>query len=210
MVYDQDEGTVSVAGSPESKKGFAELAFAVTTADNLPEGMEPGLEATSFYDPVNFTFPYSAHVAQVEIDPATGEVELQKYFAVDDVGNVINPMIVEGQILGGIAQGAGQALWEHGIYDEDGQLLSGSMLSYAMPRADGFPMIEVDRQETPSPHNPLGVKGAGEMGTIAATVTISNAVLDALAPLGIGYLEMPLTAEKLRAAIVAASNGGGE
>ncbi|MGB8359781.1 MAG: xanthine dehydrogenase family protein molybdopterin-binding subunit [Acidimicrobiia bacterium] len=210
MVYDQDEGTVSVAGSPESKKGFAELAFAVTTADNLPEGMEPGLEATSFYDPVNFTFPYSAHVAQVEIDPATGEVELQKYFAVDDVGNVINPMIVEGQILGGIAQGAGQALWEHGIYDEDGQLLSGSMLSYAMPRADGFPMIEVDRQETPSPHNPLGVKGAGEMGTIASTVTISNAVLDALAPFGIRYLEMPLTAEKIRAAIVAASNGGGE
>ncbi len=127
----------------------------------------------------------------------------------DDVGNVINPMIVEGQIVGGIAQGIGQALWEHGIYDDDGQLLSGSMLSYAVPRADGFPSIDVDRIETPSPHNPLGVKGAGEMGTIAATVTVSNAVLDALAPLGVRHLNMPLTAEKLSDAIVAA-NGGGE
>jgi aerobic carbon-monoxide dehydrogenase large subunit len=209
MVYDQDEGAVYVAGSPDAKKTFAELAFAVTTADNLPEGMEPGLEETSFYDPVNFTFPYSAHVAQVEVDRETGEVQLQRYFAVDDVGNVINPLIVEGQILGGIAQGVGQALWEHGIYDEDGQLLSGSMLSYAIPRADAFPPISVDRIETPSPHNPLGVKGAGEMGTIAATVTVSNAVLDALAPLGIRHLNMPLTAEKISDAIVAA-NGGGE
>lgn len=209
MVYDQDEGAVYVAGSPGTKKSFAELAFAMTTANNLPEGMEPGLEETSFYDPVNFTFPYSAHVAQVEIDRETGEVEVQKYFAVDDVGNVINPMIVEGQILGGIAQGIGQALWEHGIYDDDGQLLSGSMLSYAVPRADGFPSIDVDRIETPSPHNPLGVKGAGEMGTIAATVTVSNAVLDALAPLGVRHLNMPLTAEKLSDAIIAA-NGGGE
>jgi carbon-monoxide dehydrogenase large subunit len=210
MVYDQDTGTISVAGSPESAKAFAELAFAVTTADNLPEGMEPGLDETSFYDPANFTFPASAHVAQVEIDPKTGEVEVQRYAAVDDVGNVINPLIVEGQILGGIVQGVGQALWEHGIYDEDGQLLSGSMLSYAVPRADGFPSIEVDRTETPSPHNPLGVKGAGEMGTIAGTATISNAVLDALAPLGVGYLDMPLSAEKIHNAIVAAGNGGGE
>jgi carbon-monoxide dehydrogenase large subunit len=210
MVYDQDEGTVSVAGSPESAKTFAELAFAVTTADNLPAGMEPGLEETSFYDPANFTFPASAHTAMVDIDPKTGEVEIQSYAAVDDVGNVINPMIVEGQILGGIVQGVGQALWEHGIYGEDGQLLSGSMLSYAMPRADGFPSIAIDRIETPSPHNPLGVKGAGEMGTIAATATISSAVLDALAPLGITHLNMPLTAEKIHNAIVAAGNGGGE
>jgi carbon-monoxide dehydrogenase large subunit len=210
MVYDQDEGTVSVAGSPDAVKTFAELAFATTTADNLPEGMEPGLEETSFYDPANFTFPASAHVAKVEIDRKTGEVEVQSYAAVDDVGNVINPMIVEGQILGGIVQGVGQALWEHGIYDEDGQLLSGSMLSYAVPRADGFPSIAVDRIETPSPHNPLGVKGAGEMGTIAATAAISSAVLDALAPLGVTHLNMPLTPEKLHNAIVAAGNGGGE
>ncbi len=209
MVYDQDNGMVYVQGSPDSAKAFAELSFAVTTADNMPEGMEPGLEATTFYDPANFTVPCSAHVAEVEIDPDTGEVTVQSYAAVDDVGTVINPMIVEGQIVGGIAQGFGQALWEHGVYDDSGQLLSGSMMDYAMPRADGFPSIAVDRIETPSPHNPLGVKGAGEMGTIAGTTTISSAVLDALAPLGVGYLEMPLTAEKIHNAIVAASNGGG-
>jgi carbon-monoxide dehydrogenase large subunit len=210
MVYDQDSGMVSVKGSPDSAKAFAELAFALTTADNMPEGMEPGLEAGAFYDPVNFTFPNSAHVAKVEIDRDTGEVEIQSYAAVDDVGTVINPLIVEGQIVGGIAQGAGQALWEHGVYDENGQLLSGSMMDYTMPRAAGFPTIAVDRIETPSPHNPLGVKGCGEMGTIAATVTISNAVLDALAPLGVGYLDMPLTAEKIHNAIAAAGNGGGK
>jgi carbon-monoxide dehydrogenase large subunit len=210
MVYDQDEGTISVAGSPDMVKTFAELAFASVLANNLPEGLEPGLEESSFYDPANFTFPASAHVAKVEIDPKTGVVDLQSYAAVDDVGNVINPMIVEGQLLGGIIQGVGQALWEHGIYDENGQLLSGSMLSYAMPRADGFPTIAIDRIETPSPHNPLGVKGAGEMGTIAATAAVSSAVLDALAPLGVRHLNMPLTAEKLHQAIVAAGNGGGE
>jgi carbon-monoxide dehydrogenase large subunit len=118
-------------------------------------------------------------------------------------------MIVEGQILGGIAQGIGQALWEHGVYDDNGQLLSGSMLDYAMPRADGFVLSTVGRTETPSPHNPLGVKGAGEMGTIAATVTMANAVMDALAPLGIRHLDMPLTAEKIHSAIATASNGGG-
>ncbi|MDH4118192.1 MAG: xanthine dehydrogenase family protein molybdopterin-binding subunit [Acidimicrobiia bacterium] len=209
MVYDRETGTISVQGSPETALGFAQLAFALTTADNLPEGMEPGLEATSFYDPANFTFPCSAHVAQVEIDRDTGEVTVVSYAAVDDVGNVVNPMIVEGQILGGIAQGVGQALWEHGMYDDSGQLLAGSMMDYAMPRADGFPPIAVDRIETPSPHNPLGIKGAGEMGTIAGTATISSAVLDALAPLGIRYLEMPLTAEKIHDAIVAATEGGG-
>jgi carbon-monoxide dehydrogenase large subunit len=210
MVYDEDEGTISVAGSPDMVKTFAELAFASVLANNLPEGLEPGLEESTFYDPANFTFPASAHVAKVEIDPKTGEVDLQSYAAVDDVGNVINPMIVEGQILGGIIQGVGQALWEHGIYDEDGQLLSGSMLSYAMPRADGFPSISVDRIETPSPHNPLGVKGAGEMGTIAATAAVSSAVLDALAPLGVTHMNMPLTPEKIQKAITAAGNGGGE
>ena len=209
MVYDQENGTVHVKGSPDKSMAFAELAFAVTTADNMPEGMEPGLEETSFYDPANFTFPCSAHVAQVEIDADTGEVTVQSYAAVDDVGNVINPLIVEGQIVGGIAQGVGQALWEHGVYDDNGQLLSGSMMDYAMPRADGFPDIAVDRIETPSPHNPLGVKGAGEMGTIAGTVTVSNAVLDALAPFGVDHLDMPLTAEKIHSAISAAGNGGG-
>ena len=208
MVYDRENGQVHVKGSPDKAKAFGELAFALTTADNLPEGMEPGLEETSFYDPNNFTFPNSAHIAQVEIDRNTGEVQIQKYVAVDDVGNIINPLIVTGQIVGGIAQGVGQALWENGAYDDNGQLVSGSMLDYAMPRADNFPMIETGHTHTPSPHNPLGVKGVGEMGTIAGTATMANAVMDALAPLGIKHLDMPLTAEKIYNAIQAANGGG--
>jgi carbon-monoxide dehydrogenase large subunit len=209
MVYDQVNGKVHVKGAPDRAKAFGELAFALTTANNMPPGMEAGLEETSFYDPANFTFPNSAHVAQVEIDRDTGEVTIQKYAAVDDVGKVINPLIVEGQIIGGIAQGVGQALWEHGVYDANGQLLTGTMLDYAMPRADRFPRIMVDRNETPSPHNPLGVKGAGEMGTIAGTTTIVSAVMDALAPLGIRHLDMPLTAEKIHNAIASATGNGG-
>lgn len=201
MVYDQAEGKIYVKGSPDKAKPFAELAFAAYSAHNLPAGLEPGLEETSFYDPVNFTFPNSAHIAQVEIDPETGEVTIQRYIAVDDVGTVINPMIVEGQIQGGIAQGVGQALWEQGVYDESGQLLTGSLMEYALPRAEAFPKFEIGRIETPSPHNPLGVKGAGEMGTIASTVAIANAVMDALAPLGIRHLDMPLTPEKIWNAI---------
>ena len=208
VVYDKDSGTMNVKGSPDKAKGFAEMAFAAYTGHNLPEGVEPGLEEDAYYDPANFTFPNSVHISQVEIDPQTGEVEIQKYFAVDDVGNVINPMIVEGQINGGIAQGVGQALWEHGQYGEDGQLLTGSLLDYAMPRADGFPRMITDRTVTPSPHNPLGVKGVGEMGTIAATPTIVNAVIDALAPIGITHIDMPLTAEKIYNAIQAANGGG--
>ncbi|MBX3012705.1 MAG: xanthine dehydrogenase family protein molybdopterin-binding subunit [Caldilineaceae bacterium] len=199
--YDRTAGKIHVKGSPDQAKAFAELSVATLTAHQLPDGMEPGLEETTFYDPANFTFPNSAHIAMVEIDRATGEVKLTHYTSVDDVGKVINPMIVEGQMVGGVAQGVGQALWEHGVYDENGQLLSGSFMDYAMPRADGFPPILTDRIETPSPHNPLGVKGAGEMGTIASTVTVANAVMDALAPLGIRHLDMPLTAEKLWTAI---------
>ena len=209
MVYDRDNGKIYVKGAPDKAKAFGELAFAVVTADNLPEGMEPGLEESAFYDPSNFTFPNSAHIAQVEIDRDTGQVTLQKYVAVDDVGKVINPLIVEGQIQGGIAQGIGQALWEHGVYNEDGQLLSGSLMDYAMPRADGLVTSAVGRVETPSPSNPLGVKGAGEMGTIASTVTVANAVLDALAPLGVKHLDMPLTPEKIWNAIQAANGGNG-
>lgn len=208
MVYDQENGTVYVKGSPDKSKAFAELAFATYYAADLPEGMDPGLEATTFYDPSNFTFPNSAHIAQVEIDRDTGAVTIQRYVAVDDVGKVINPMIVNGQIVGGIVQGVGQTLWEHGLYDENGQLLSGSMMNYALPRADNFPNMVTGRVETPSPHNPLGVKGAGEMGTIAATVTIANAVMDALAPLGVRHLDMPLTAEKIWQAIQSSQNGG--
>ena len=208
--YDPASGNFQVKGSPEQARAFGEIAFAAYTAHNLPEGVEPGLEEDAYYDPANFTFPNSAHVAQVEVDKDTGEVTIQKYVAVDDVGNVINPMIVEAQITGGIAQGVGQALWEGAVYDDDGQLLTASLMDYAMPRASGFPSIQVDNTVTPSPHNPLGVKGAGEMGTIAATPTISSAVLDALAPLGVKHIDMPLTAEKLWQAIQASSNGGSD
>ncbi len=201
LVYDQENGKIYVKGSPDKAKAFGEIAFAAYTAHNLPAGLEAGLEESAFYDPANFTFPNSAHIAQVEVDPDTGQVTIQRYIAVDDVGKVINPMVVEGQIVGGIAQGVGQALWEHGVYDENGNLLTGSLMDYAMPQAHEFPPIETGRVETPSPHNPLGVKGAGEMGTIAATVTIANAVMDALAPLGIKHIDMPLTSEKIWQAI---------
>jgi carbon-monoxide dehydrogenase large subunit len=209
MVYDREKGVMHVKGSPDKAKAFAEISLASLTAHELPEGTEPGLEEITFYDPANFTFPNSAHIAMVEVDKDTGEVTVKKYTAVDDVGKVINPMIVEGQIVGGIAQGIGQALWEHAVYDDDGQLLSGSFMDYAMPRADRLVFSKVGRTETPSPHNPLGVKGAGEMGTIASTVTVANAVMDALAPLGIRHLDMPLTAQKLHNAI-ANANGGGD
>jgi len=197
LVYNREDGSIHVKGSAEQSKAFADLSVATLLANNLPEGMEPGLEETTFYDPPNFTFPNSAHIVMIEIDRESGEPHLTHYTAIDDVGNVINPMLVEGQVVGGVAQGVGQALWEHGVYDEGGQLLSGSFMDYAMPRADGFPTITADRNETPSPTNPLGVKGAGEMGTIAATVTVANAVMDALAPFGVRHLEMPYTAEKI-------------
>ncbi len=155
------------------------------------------MEEDTYYDPANFTYPNSAHIAQVEIDPDTGQVTIQRYVAVDDVGKVINPLIVEGQVTGGIVQGVGQALTEQGVYDANGQLITANLNEYAVPRADLFPMIETGRTETPSPHNPLGVKGVGEMGTIASTPTIANAVMDALAPMGVKHLEMPLTPEKI-------------
>ncbi|MBI1847757.1 MAG: molybdopterin-dependent oxidoreductase, partial [Candidatus Rokubacteria bacterium] len=192
-----EKGAWSVKGAPGKSKAWGEVALMAYLAHNIPQGMEPGLEATSFYDPTNFTFPFGAHVAVVEIDPDTGHVKILRYVAVDDVGRVINPMIVDGMVHGGIAQGVGQALWEHGIYGEDGQLVTGSMMDYALPKADQLPMYETDRTVTPSPVNPLGVKGAGETGTIASTPTIVNAVIDALSGQGVTHLDMPLTAEKV-------------
>ena len=201
LEYDFNGGGVFVKGSPSKRKSFFELSFASYSAHNLPDTIEPGLEEQTFYDPANFTFPNSAHICLVEVDKGTGEVAVKKYFAVDDVGKVINPMLVDGQIVGGVAQGFGQALWENAVYDENGQLLSGSFMDYAMPRADLLPRINTSRTETPSPHNPLGVKGAGEMGTIASTVSIANGVMDALAPFGVRHLEMPLTAQTVWNAI---------
>jgi carbon-monoxide dehydrogenase large subunit len=210
LVYDTASANFHVKGAPDQAKGFGEIAFAAYTAHNLPEDVEPGLEENAYYDPNNFTFPNSAHIALVEVDKDTGAITILRYAGVDDVGTIINPMIVEGQIIGGIAQGVGQALWEEAVYDDNGQLLTGSLMDYAIPRADGFPSIQVATNVTPSPHNPLGVKGAGEMGTIAATPTIANAVMDALSPLGVRHIDLPLTPEKVWQAIQASSNGGGD
>ena len=190
-------GRAFVKGSPESAKTIQEIAAAAAVGSDLPEGDEPFLDDTSYYDPPNCTFPFGTHVAVVEVDGETGEVMLQRYVAVDDVGRVINPMIVDGQVHGGIAQGIAQALWEGGVYDEDGQLQTASLMDYAIPKAGFFPPFEVERTETLTDVNPLGVKGAGETGTIASTPAVVNAVMDALAPLGIRHVDMPLTPERV-------------
>jgi carbon-monoxide dehydrogenase large subunit len=195
------DGRFSVKGSPERGKGFAEVSLAAYLAHSMPKDLEPGLEATSFFDPANFTFPFGTHVAMVEVDVETGRTELLRYVAVDDCGNVINPKIVEGQLHGGIAQGAAQALWEWASYDEAGQLTTGSLMDYGIPRADQLPKYEMDRTVTPSPVNPLGVKGVGEAGTIASTAAVANAVIDALSPFGIAHLDLPLSPQRVWQAI---------
>ena len=203
-----EDGRFFVKGSPDQHKTIQDIALMANVAWNMPEGMEPGLEASAFYDPPNFTFPFGAHLAVVEVDPATGHIDVQQYYAVDDCGVQINPMIVEGQVHGGVVQGIGPALWEGVVYDDDGQPLTGTMLDYALPRADGLPEIHVQSNTTPSPHHPLGVKGVGEAGTIASTPTVYNAVMDALRPLGITRIDMPLTPEKVWRAVNDARNGG--
>ena len=195
------DGKFFVKGSPDRSKTIQEIATMANVAWNMPEGMEPGLEASAFYDPPNFVYPFGTHVAVVEVDKDNGNVVIKRYVAGDDCGPQINPMIVEGQVHGGVVQGWGQALWEGAVYDDNGQLLTGSMTDYALPRAHMFPDMEVLSTVTPSPHNPLGVKGIGETGAIASTVTIYNAVIDALRPLGVTHLDMPLTPEKIWQAI---------
>jgi carbon-monoxide dehydrogenase large subunit len=195
------DGKAFVKGAPDTAKTIQEIAGAAALAYDLPEGEEPFLDDTTYYDPPNCTFPFGTHIAVVEIDAETGEVSLERYIAVDDVGKVINPMIVDGQVHGGIAQGIAQALWESGVYDEDGQLRTSSLMNYAVPKAEFFPPFEVERTETPTDVNPLGVKGAGETGTIASTPAVVNAVVDALMPLGIRHLDMPLTPERVWQAI---------
>jgi carbon-monoxide dehydrogenase large subunit len=196
-----------VKGSPDKKKTIQEIAFALDLAFDTPEGMEPYLDETAYHDTPNCTFPFGTHIAVVEVDEETGKVDLVRYVAVDDVGKKINPLIVDGQLHGGIAQGVGQALWEQAVYSDEGQLLSGSMMDYALPRAAWFPNIELDETVTPSPVNPLGVKGVGEAGAIASTAAVANAVNDALAPLGIRHLDMPYTPRTVWAAIQAAKGG---
>ncbi|MEX2011677.1 MAG: xanthine dehydrogenase family protein molybdopterin-binding subunit [Chloroflexota bacterium] len=202
-----DGANYRVKGSPDKVKTIQEIAFALDLAYDPPEGMEPYLDETAYWDTPNCTFPFGTHIATVEIDEETGDTELVRYVAVDDVGNKINPMIVDGQIHGGIVQGVGQALWEGAVYSDDGQLVSGSMMDYALPRAAWLPVFELDQTVTPSPVNPLGVKGVGEAGTIASTAATANAVIDALSPLGIRHLDMPHTAQKVWRAIQTAKGG---
>src|SRR5574337_1176486 len=196
-----ENGRFFVQGSPERAKTFQEVTLQAYLAWNLPPGLEPGLEASAFYDPPNFTYPFGTHLCAVEVDANTGKVTVLRYVAVDDCGKAINPLIVDGQVHGGITQGLAQALYETALYDESGQLLTGSMTDYAVPKASQLPIFETARTETPSPHNPLGVKGVGETGTIAATAAVVNAVLDALHPLGIRHLDMPLTPARIWRAV---------
>jgi len=191
-------GKWTVKGTDKSVS-FGDVSLTAYVPHNYPEGLEPGLDFSSFYDPANFTYPFGAHVAIVEIDKETGAVKLKRFIAVDDVGNVINPMIVDGQIHGGLAQGIGQALHEGALYDDTGQLINGSYMDYCMPRADDFPSFEIDRTVTPCPHNPLGVKGAGEAGCIGSTPAVVNAVVDALWKAGfkVKDIPMPMTSERV-------------
>jgi carbon-monoxide dehydrogenase large subunit len=183
----------SVRGSPGRGMTLAEVSAAAYIPENLPEGMEPGLEETTFYDPENFVYPFGAHACVVDVDAETGRVDVARYVCVDDCGPAINPLLIEGQVHGGIVHGLGQALYEQIHYDEDGQLVTGTFVEYCLPSAADVPSFETDRTETPSPSNSLGVKGVGEAGTIACTPAVVNAVVDALRPLGVTFINMPLS-----------------
>jgi aerobic carbon-monoxide dehydrogenase large subunit len=192
-----EEGKIYVRGSPDRAVTFLQVAKMAYRGLNLPPDTEPGLEASSSFEPSNFTFPFGAHACIVEVDGESGEIALKRYVAVDDCGRVINPLLVDGQVHGGIAQGLAQALFEEVVYDENGQLLTGTLMDYAVPKASFLPHFETDRTMTPSPVNPLGVKGVGEAGTIACSPAVVNAVVDALSHLGVRHIDMPLKPEKI-------------
>jgi aerobic carbon-monoxide dehydrogenase large subunit len=200
-------GKFAVKGSPDKGMTLAEVA-GVTYVYDIPDGMEPGLEATTFYDPENFVFPFGAHACVVDVDAATGKAKIVRYVAVDDCGKAINPLLINGQIHGGIVHAIGQALYERVHYDEDGQLVTGTFVDYALPTAAELPSFELDRTETPTPVNSLGAKGIGEAGTIAASAAVTNAVIDALRPLGVDYINMPLTPMRVWEAIEESQKGG--
>ncbi|MCE4604381.1 MAG: molybdopterin-dependent oxidoreductase, partial [Aeropyrum sp.] len=193
----EGEGKFWVKGSPDKAVTFQDVALAAYTADKLPDDVEPGLEATVFYDPENFVFPYGTHVCIVEIDPETFKPKILRYVAVDDAGVIINPLLAEGQVHGGVVQGLAQALFEEAVFDERGNLLTAGFNDYMIPTALDVPNIESYFEQTPSPHNPLGAKGIGETGTIASTPAVVNAVIDALAHLGVDHIDMPLTPFKI-------------
>jgi len=201
MLLQSDDVTFSDGQCIDNKTGktvsLQQIAAAAYRAMTLPPDTEPGLVATRFWEPPNFTYPFGAHIVISEVDRETGEITIKRYLAVDDIGNILNPLIVDGQLHGGVAQGLGQALWEHGIYDDSGQLVSGEFMDYALPKARSMPWIESAHTTTPSPVNPLGVKGVGEAGTIGSTPAMVNSVVDALAPLGVRHIDMPLTPEKI-------------
>ncbi len=198
------DGKYSVRGSPDKGLTLAEIAGAAYVPENLPDGMEPGLEETTFYDPENFVFPFGAHACIVDVDVETGKVNVERYVSVDDCGPAINPMLIEGQIHGGIVHALGQALFERIHYDDDGQLVTGTFVDYALPSAADVPSFETDRTETRSPVNSLGVKGVGEAGTIAASPAVLNAVIDALRPLGVTFMDMPISSQAVWEAVEAA------
>ncbi len=201
------DGKFFVRGAPDVTRTIASLAFSSWTGHNLPDGLEPGLEASAFFDPQNLVFPFGAHICVVEVDTETGEVEIKKYVAVDDVGTIINPTIVDGQVMGGVAQGIGESLYEEAMYDERGNLSSSSMTQYLVPSAPEVPSIIIGRHETPSTTNELGVKGVGETGTIASPPAVINAVVDALSHLGVTDVERPATPERVWRAIQRAKGG---
>jgi carbon-monoxide dehydrogenase large subunit len=196
-----EDGNFHVTGAPDRSLSLQSVAQESQVATDLPEGVEPGLEATSYYDPENFTWAFGTHLAVVEVDAETGEVDLRDFYAVDDCGVQINPQIVEGQIQGGIAQGIGQARFEGAAYDENANLVTGSLQDYTVPKSTFLPEMTLDTTETPSPHNPLGVKGVAESGTIGATPAVANAIVDALEPFGVEHVEMPMTDQKVWRAI---------
>jgi carbon-monoxide dehydrogenase large subunit len=201
MLLESDNVTFSGGVCTDERSGksvsFAEIAVAAYHAKKLPPNTEPGLVATHFWEPPNFTFPFGAHIVVTEVDRDTGGIEIRRYVAVDDCGKIINPLIVAGQVHGGVAQGLGQALWEQAVYDDTGQLVTGELTDYALPRAHSMPWLECSHTETPSPTNPLGVKGVGEAGTIGCSPAVVNSVVDALSPLGVRHIDMPLTPEKV-------------
>jgi carbon-monoxide dehydrogenase large subunit len=205
------EGKFSVKGVPRKALTIQQIAKQARTATNLPKNLSGELAADDTFEPSNFTFPFGTHICVVEIETQTGRVDIKKYVAVDDCGKVINPLLVDGQVQGGIVQGLGQALYEEVVYDDNGQLITGSLMDYALPRAADVPRLKLARTETPTPVNPLGIKGIGEAGTIGSTPAIVSAVIDGLAPFGVTHIDMPLTAQKIWRVCQAArkTNAGG-
>jgi carbon-monoxide dehydrogenase large subunit len=201
MLLEADEVVFEDGKCRDPKSGkdisMATIAGASYRAMKLPPGTDPGMVATKFWEPSNFTYPFGAHIIVSQIDKETGHITIERYVAVDDIGNILNPLLVDGQLHGGAAQGLGQALWEQAVYDDNGQLITGEFMDYAMPRARSMPWIESSHTCTPSPVNPLGVKGVGEAGTIGSTPAMVNSVVDALSHLGVRHIDMPLTPEKI-------------